>query len=349
MIRAATAAFIGLIGAAHADDALRLRVETAMGIDTNITRSEGTAPKSGPVARAVLDVAQSLKLKGTQLAVNYQAGGRAFLDNTEEDGLFQRLTGQTLTRVARRLIVGINGQVQNRTTRDPLQSRDHTRVGAGPMLATRLGPVGLTVNGQAGRLIFKPDDDFSANALTGSVTANWRSGRWVITGRGGATQRSFDGNLRERNGTAPGGDPLIGLGTTRRSDTTFSGGLGLRFRGERLFRLEYAVAANQSNSYGGSFVRHLLRGSMTTALPLNFALSARFDVQRVVYDEPQFIARFDFIEDESRSSAVVRLERPLVDPLSLVVQAGTWFSPFGDGPAYSRQTMLFGLAANLDR
>lgn len=348
MIRAALAALIGMIGVAHADDTLRLRVETSMGVDTNITRTEGTAPKRGPVARAVLDVAQSVKLKATQLALTCQAGARTFLDNTEEDGLFQRLAGQTLTRVAPRLIVGLGGQVQNRTTRDPLQSRDHTRLGVGPTLSTRLGPVGLQFAGQAGRLIFKPDDDFSANALTGTLTANWRTGRWLLTGRGGVIRRDFDGRRRALVGRV-GMRQQIELGDVQRADITWTGGLGLRFRGERLVRVEYALAANQSNSYGGSFMRHLLRGSVTTAMPLDFALSARFDLQRVVYDEPQFIARFDFIEDESRSSVVLRLERPVLDPLSLVAQVGAWFSPFGDGPSYSRQTVLLGLSANLDR
>lgn len=349
MIRAATAALIGLIGVSHADDSLRLRVESALGFDSNITRVEGEERRAGPLARAVLDVSQGLRLDRLNLGITYQGGARKFLDAEREDGLFQRLVGQVLTQVAPKVVAGIAVQVQNRTTRDPVLPRDYTRLAGGPTVALAVGPVELSLAGQAGRLVFAPDPDFNANSLGGTAGAVWRRGAWQVDGRAGVAHRAFEGpRLVERDaiGRAPTveADP-----SAQRVDTVTSGGLGVRYQGDVLVRLGYAGVRNASNSFRGGFTRHVYSGAVTTAVPLDFVLSGRLDLQYVTYDDRQFISVDSFIEEENRSSAALRLERPLVGAFSLVGHLGGWFSPFGGGPDYRRYMALLGVAANIDR
>ena len=349
----ALVALIGAMGIAHprsatADESLRLRLESALGVDTNITRSEGDLRRSGPVARGVVDLTQALRVDALRLGVNYQAGGRKFIDNPGEDGLFQRLVGRVGVAVARGWQVGLLGQVQDRTTRNPLQPRDYTRVGGGPSLSTQLGPVQLSLGTHFERLVFKPEGDFSATGAQGTVSLAFQHRAFQLNGRFGAGQRLFDGRERINTGVSADGTPIIEPGTGRRTDQSLTSGLGMRYQGDLLARLEYAHLVNVSTSFGGGFTRQLLRGSLTSALSAAWVLSVRLDIQRVAYDDPQFISRNAFIDDENRSSAVVRLEHPLVDEFSLVGHLGAWFSPFGDGPEYARYTGLVGLAANFD-
>lgn len=354
MIRgAALVALIGAMGStyprsAHADESLRLRLETALGVDTNITRSEGDVRKSAPVARGVVDLTQALRADAVRLGVNYQAGGRKFVDNPGEDGLFQRLAGQVGVAIARGWQVGLVGRVQDRTTRDAAQPRDYTRVGGGPSLGTQLGPFQLSLGAQLNRLVFKPDGDFSATGAQGTVSAVLRHRSLQLDTRVGAGQRLFDGRERVKTGAGPGGTPIIEDGLQRRTDQSLTTGIGMRYQGDLLARLEYAHLVNTSSSFGGGFTRQLLRGSLTSALSAAWVLSVRLDIQRVAYDDPQFISRKAFIDDENRSSVVLRLEHLLVDEFSLVGHMGAWFSPFGDGPEYARYTALLGVAANFD-
>ena len=113
-------------------------------------------------------------------------------------------------------------------------------------------------------------------------------------------------------------------------------------------RAEYTLAANSSNSFRSGFVRHVWRAFATLELPSAFLVSAQLDLQRVVYDDPQFITLETFIEDENRSSGKLRVERPLAGRWSGVMYLGAWLSPFGGGPAFSRQTALLGVACHLE-
>ena len=337
-------------GSARGEDSLRLRLETGLGVDTNITRSEGDVRKSGPMARGVVDVSQAAQADALRLGITYQAGARKFLDNPEEDGLFQRLSGQVGVALARPLQIALSGQVQDRTTRDALQPRDYTRVGGGPTLAYQLGAVQLSLGAQFDRLVFKPDADFSATGAQGNLGVGVRRRSWLLDARLGVGRRQFDGLERIQTGVSnPDNTPIVEEGTARRADESLTAGLGLSYQGDLLARLDYAHMINASSSFGGGFTRQLLRGSLTSTLSAAWVLSLRLDVQRVAYDDPQFISRKAFIDDENRSSVVTRLEHPIFDEFSVVGHLGAWFSPFGDGPEYARYTALLGLAANFDR
>lgn len=348
MTRTIALAIVGLLGVAHADDGLRLRAESALGFDSNITRTEGSDRLAGPLARAVLDVSQAARLDRVNMAITYQGGARKFMDAETEDGLFQRLIGQVMAAVARRVVVGVAAQAQNRTTRDPIQPRDYTRLGGGPTVALRLDQVRLSLSGQVGRLVFQPDPDFSASSVGGSAGLRWRRKAWQVDGRVGLAERQFEGRRRIFAGRSNEGD-LSRLGDGPRVDAVLTGGVGVRYQGDVLARLSYSGVRNTSNSYRAGFVRHLVSGAVTTAIPLDCVLSARLDLQQVIYDDPQALSLGTFIEDENRSSVALRLERPLVGEFSLVAHLGGWFNAFGSGPEYSRYTTLLGVAANIDQ
>ncbi|MEZ4471270.1 MAG: hypothetical protein R3F60_10810 [bacterium] len=342
-------ALIAGLGPARADEPLRLRLESAAGIDTNITRSEGTTATSGALLRLVLDAADELRTGALNLGLEYQAGARHFPGRDEEDGVFQVLGGRLAVRTAPWLVVGLLARLQDRTTRDPEVPRDHARVLAGPSVDVALGDVRVGLSAHASRLVYKPDADFSADGLGAGVAVDVPLGPWRVEGRLGWQSLRFDGDRLAAVGATPTGAPfLVRVEGELRTDTQQSATVGLRRTGDWLFGAEYTLAANTSNSFRAGFTRHLVRTYATVELPSAFLVSAQLDVQRVVYDDPQFITLETFIEDENRSSAKLRIERPVVGRWSGVLHLGAWFSPLGGGPDFSRQTALLGVACHLD-
>lgn len=335
--------------AALADDPLRLRLESAAGIDSNITRREDAAQTGGPLMRLVLDAADELRQGSALLGVEYHAGARHFPEHSAEDGVFQSLSGRLVWAPVAWLAVGLQARLQDRTTRDSADPQDHARVQGGPQVDLRLDAWRLSLAGIASRLAYKPDADFSADGLGATATLARSLGRWRAEARVGWLQHTFDGDRLALAGTGPEGAPfLVPVGGEHREDTLRSGSLGLHHGGDWLAGLEYSVAGNASNSFRAGHVRHLVRATTTLELPFEVVASAQLDLQRVLYDDPQFITLDTFIEDENRSSFKLRLERPLSERWSAVGHLGVWFSPFGGGPGYDRQLALLGLACNLE-
>ncbi|MCB9546924.1 MAG: hypothetical protein H6706_13875 [Myxococcales bacterium] len=337
------------LSAARADEPLRLRLESAAGVDTNITRTEGAGATQGALLRLVLDAADELRAGALSLGLDYQAGARHFPGHDEEDGVFQVLGGRLAARATPWLVVGLLARLQDRTTREPDVPRDHARVLAGPTLDVALGDVRLGLSAHASRLVYKPDADFSADGLGAGLALDVPAGAWRLEGRLGWQALRFDGDRLAAVGATPTGAPfLVRVDGELRADTLKSATVGLRRTGDWLFGAEYTLAANSSNSFRSGFVRHVWRAFATLELPAAFLVSAQLDLQRVVYDDPQFITLETFIEDENRSSGKLRVERPLAGRWSGVMHLGAWLSPFGGGPAFSRQTALLGVACHLE-
>ena len=182
-----------------------------------------------------------------------------------------------------------------------------------------------------------------------SASLDVPAGAWRLEGRLGWQALRFDGDRLAAVGATPTGAPfLVRVDGELRADTLKSATVGLRRTGDWLFGAEYTLAANSSNSFRSGFVRHVWRAFATLELPAAFLVSAQLDLQRVVYDDPQFITLETFIEDENRSSGKLRVERPLAGRWSGVMHLGAWLSPFGGGPAFSRQTALLGVACHLE-
>lgn len=325
-----------------------VRVETTAGFDSNVQRVEGvpggdTADDGGDaVVRVVLALAEAARAGAWRLRGDYHAGVRRFAEVRGEDALLQSLTASAI-RVGETVSVGVEARARGRLTDDPLRPRDHLQLDGGPLLAGRMGPVTTTVRGRVERLIYPPDARYGFVGLGGDLDLGWRSGAWSAGARGGLTWRQFDGPRERRVGFD--GVPLVApVDDTQRADRATTVSARAAWSGAALLGVGYSLYANASDSYGAPQTRHALRLSVDAPLFFDLLVSARLELQRVVYDDPQYVAADAFIEDEGRSSLLVRLERPLDDHWSVVGHVGAWASPFGTGPDYSRELALLGVA-----
>lgn len=317
-----------------------------MGVDTNVRRVEGDSRQSDMVYRLVLDADGAFRpSRRTALRLGYQAGAQHFAETSAEDGLYQRFNGGLTVLAASSFAVGLTASANDRTTRDPAQPQDYTRLSGGPRLDLRLGHWALGVHGLGERLFFKPNPDFNATGLGATLSVGYRLDSWRFGVIGGVLARDFEGLRTIRIGTGAEG-PILVAGEGRREDTSWRAGANARYLGGWLGELEYVAIRNESNTYGGTFTRHQVKLSGTTEIPLGVVLSGKVGLQRDSYEDPQFIDIGGRIEDEGRSSLSVRLERPFSEAWSAVVTGGWWFSPSGAGPEYTRQNLIAGVAFN---
>jgi len=132
-----------------------------------------------------------------------------------------------------------------------------------------------------------------------------------------------------------------------REDQTQRLGGSLRFAGALMLSLEYAWILRESNSFRGGYERHSLLLSGTGAF-WGLLFSTQLGLQRVAYEDRQYLSADTYLEDEKRSHLRLRLERPLLGSCSLVAHLGAWGSLFGGGPDYQRRVFLLGLAHHQD-
>ena len=337
-----------LVWAAASPAGARLRVESAAGYDSNVERVEevpGDAAedaRTDGVLRVVLDAAEAARAGRWILQAQYHGGLRRFLDSTGEDAILQGLSVGA-THVGEAISLGTFGRARARTTRDPARPRDHVHLEGGPLVAARLGDFTATTRARAERLLYPPDRRYAYNGIGGDLDLAWGTGPWAVSTRGGLAWHRFDGPREARVGFH--GVPLVAaVPGTHREDRALSAGLSASWTGPVLITAGYSLYANASDSFGAPQTRHAARVSLDAALPGGILASVRLELQRVMYDDPQYVAADAFVEDEGRSSLLVRLERPLDDTWSVVAHGGAWASPFGSGPTYDRRMALLGVA-----
>lgn len=324
-----------------------VRLETGVGVDTNVRRVEEADGQADMVYRLVLDAEGGFRpSRRSRLGLGYQAGARHFQTIAAEDALFQRFNANFSLLAASRLSLGLTANANDRTTRDPRQPRDYTRVAAGPRLDLRLGDWVLSVQGSGEHLYFKPDDAFTATAVGGEGSVTWRLDEWSLGARAGWLARDFHGTRLVRIGAGANRAPILVPADRRREDTVLHSGANLRYVGQWLGEIQYLLVQNDSNTYGGTFTRHQISLSGTAQAPLGLVVSAKVGLLRNAYADGQFIELGGRIEDEGRSSLAVRVERPLGVGWSAVLTTGWWFSPADAGPDYQRQSAVLGLAFN---
>lgn len=323
-----------------------VRLESGVGVDSNVRRIESGPGESDLVYRLVLDAEGAFRpSRRTRLGLGYQAGARHFQEIDTEDALFQRFAGTFTAIPTDTLALGFTLSANDRTTRAPSQPRDYTRLGAGPRVDLRLGDWILGARGQAEQLFFKPDEAFSATGLGGDLSLTYRGDDWSAGALAGLLARRFEGDRQIRVGETDAG-PVVLPAEGRREDTAWRASVSARYVGSWLGEAQYGVVRNASNSYGGTFTRHQVSLSATSQAPLGVVASAKVGLQRDAYDDPQYVATGGRIEDEGRSSVSLRLERPIVEAWSVVATGGWWFSPSGASPEYSRTSAILGLAFN---
>lgn len=343
-------ALIGLLGALWAHSAAAqpaLRLESSAGIDSNVTRAEQSGQgHSAAMARLVVDLEHSGRHGAFAHNITWQGGAQHFFGYDGEDVISQRLSSQLQGWIGRTAALGLRASLQDRSTHDPLQPRDYTRVAVGPSLDLRFGALQISAQWEAERLIFKPDARFDADAMGGWLAFDLGlPAQLALNLRGGYYRREFSG-VRMVDSQVIGAieDPF----GHRRRDDLWSASLGLRGLGEWLWSVEYRWIDNQSNALNGAFRRHDLSAQLSKNLPLGFVLSLRSSMQFLSYTDAFALSPLELISDESRSSVSGRVEYGLDDQWALVLSGGVWFSAFGSDTDFTRLLGLFGVAYYID-
>lgn len=337
----------------------RVRLESGPAVDTNVGRVEGNARTTDGLIRLVADVHGATRIgRRTAVSANYQAGAKRFFDETGEDMLCQSIDAAVAIRAAETLRLTADARVNDRTTRDPAASRDYTRMTAGVGVGWRRGSTRLTLRANGERFSYAPNPDQDARAGGTTLAVAHRIGVWTVEGHGGWTRRLYDGPLLQQAAVEESLPRIevIGAppeGERRRHDDLTRLVAGIRYGDRWIAGVDYAYARNVSNSFGGSYIRHGVHARSTIALPWSVMASAGASVFRVAYDEPQFVSyggedARESVEEENRSSFNVRLERPIFGDWSIVVHAGAWLSPAGDGPSYERRQLGLSFAYAAD-
>lgn len=338
-------ALIGTAWAVVARAETSARVEAVAGFDTNATRAEGERSGGGPLSRIVVDLGDSVRpAPGWRLSGRYHGGARRFLsdapipcrdgtaDPAGEDALFQRLEGGLTGRLVGRATVGAALDVRDRTTRAPCHPRDFTHLRATAPLGWSAGDWSLGLVGVAERFHYKADARFDAVSAGGLIRGAWSPGPWTVSASGEWLDRRYRG-----------------LETDGPSDRVVRLVAGLRYGGPALLSARYGYSLNDSTRETGGYGLHALNLSATAPLPAGLLLSARVSLVRILYDRAQVIGGGRFVDaqllqDEGRSAATMRLERPLTARWSAVAHGGWWGSPFDTGPTYGRWLALAGIS-----
>lgn len=319
---------LALVGAAHAEPALRL--EATAGYDSNATRSEGDLTTGASAARLVADLAAADRL-GRDWRVDgaWHGGGVHFFDaaRQSEDAVFQRLDAALRGRLTRELTLGATVDLRDRTTRDPRHPRDFTLIRGAAPLGYRLGGVGLELAPVGERFHYKPSARYDATSVGGRARVSWSPGAWQLSTHGELLWRDYRG-----------GDE------GRASDQLRRIGAGVRYTGTWLWSAAYGFSDNDSTRLEGGYDRHAVTLTATAPLPGALLLSGRVSLVRILHAEAQLLPDGQTLEDEGRSAITLRLERPVTERWSLVAHGGWWGSPFATGPEYERWLGLLGVS-----
>ncbi len=135
--------------------------------------------------------------------------------------------------------------------------------------------------------------------------------------------------------------------------------LSLHHHGKLLMQGGGHLAVNQSNSTGSSWYRVGGHGSVGLSLPFDMFLAAKTTIQHTQInsafqggittgDDTQLTPTDPLVfynEEDTYSSAILRLTRPITDKISLEGKAGWYYTL--DGSSYSRTIALLGLTCSL--
>jgi hypothetical protein len=305
----------------------RVRLETGTGFDTNVTRAEGEQVRvEGGLLRLIADLEDARRLGGSVVGrIAYQGGAKHFFNVPDEDVVFQKLGATVQMGLRPWLLPGLRLAVQDRSSRQPLRSRDYTRLTGGPRLDARFDMVRLGVFADGSRLSYKPNPAFSATTWGGGLRAGLRLRPVDLSVHALLQRRAFEADRR---------DEVTGIGVQ------------LRYMGPVLASVGYDLTANRSTATGAGFERHNVQASATLSLGASLLASVKASLQRFAYDDSQAL-QYEFVDDENRSSVTARLEWAVHETWSVVGNGGAWFSPFGTvGTEFERYTFLVGLAFN---
>ncbi|MBK7071689.1 MAG: hypothetical protein IPH44_05230 [Myxococcales bacterium] len=350
-------------GAAAAEE-WRGRAEGGVEYDSNVQRVEDRqGPQAAPMSRlrAAVDVrgGQPRRARWVLMAAGGARTAMAGGVDTEDattlalDGAVSRRSSDALALGARAThyeVFPLNAPADAHAFASSGADLSATLTDASAHVAT----VAVGVR----RLAYKPDPDFDWTGATLAVTLEqplWR----------GADARAVDGALGYRleqrdyrgrayvNACPPGPMPEARCyvpGDRARADLVHVATIKLSYTGQRAASLGYELTVDDSTSFGSSFVRQRLSGSVTTPLPAHVFATLSVVGQLDRYPEPQVVARdiaaqsFDSLDGEARSSAAVRLGRGFGRAWQAELRWSLHASALGDAAgAFRRQLVYAGL------
>jgi hypothetical protein len=362
---------------------LAMRVEAGPEYDTNANRAEvytnppavppGDSPPPGPIASFLLRATASGQLAWAAgpslLRLQLNVGGKLFFADAarpQDAGVVQAGASEAV-RIGKRFALGLGGDYYDAyqwidcptlisggvPQPDTACHRDF-RTGSGRLEANLGGSLFDAQLAAGGRFFtWKPDDALSFDGVWGTAQAgaHLRSGNsddgdeaeWDLTLAGRVEWRRYHGPELFSNDDP--GSPL----SPSRDDTDVLGTAQLSYLGPLLAQAAYTIDYDRSNSFGQTYLRHLV--TLKVAFELGWKIVATTKVQLVfiTYKDPVALTSGMIvplsIEDENRDALVVDLERPIGRGFSLSAR----YSRFSNGVstsvlAYERQVVYLGLA-----
>jgi hypothetical protein len=296
-------------------------------------------PVSSPLGRLVYQGKLDLNLgPGHALSLSYGGGAKLFAlkDARPADELVQWGRLRWLWRGGEWGTVHLQGNYYDVFQRESLRD-----------FRTGSGLVGLSLNHRASRTVgtahvgyegleYKPIADYSFHGLLLGLSVSRRltSGRgdaeveWGLSGGYQMAVRGYQSDVlgpREQCGDGSGPVVCTYAKDARRWDLNHSLRLSADYFGNAVASLWYGLLVNQSNSYGESFVRHMLGLKFTVPLLWGVILTAKGVLQLSTFQDPYLVSEtatqtFLSSDDENRSSLTVRLSRDIAKHWSVALR-----------------------------
>jgi hypothetical protein len=373
-------------GAPLDNERYALRADVGVELDSNVHRSEvvgGVADPpivASPLQRFV--VAGTLSddvTEGQSIALAATAAAKVFdRPSVAEENVIvsQSSLAWRIALGARSRLVGSGTYYEAFQRASPIPSEDALRRDFRSIMpALQLGwlageTVDVTLGASYRWLVFKSDRDFDFQGPIAALDL-----RWARPNASGPEWELGVGVAAERR--AFGGPALVGDCTSLNLPSNLTTGLPCPGPADRVDDLlaahveatrtsrvlvgaGYALQYNRSNSFGDTVTRHYITLRFAAPLPLAVTLAARAELLVAFYKDHVPLAATDgcaatsctSIDNESRSSAIVDLSRPLTDRLLLFARYTLYFTQLqlnAPSGSYLRQTALLSLSYTYEK
>lgn len=303
------------------------RAELSAAVDTNAGRDLAPLARGDGLLQGELGLEGALATEGElSAAARYALGAKRFLTLHDDDLVAQTLDveGRGAWALA---TCALRGRLKDRRTRGG--ERDYTSLGAGLSAARRVGRVGLSLEADAERFVYRPAAAYSYAGPRALLEAT-------------LPLTSHHRLTADLDGARHIYDPeSLFAGAARRDDTVLAAGLAYRFKGAVLAGAGYGFLAVLSNQPGRSLQRHRLDGQVGLFLPGQIALAATAAVQRTRFPEgldlsPELLLTTD---DESTNSLTLSLSRRFENGLSLELRGAGYQADFAGNDLHYRRAV----------
>jgi hypothetical protein len=365
--------------AANDSERYSLRADVGVEIDSNVHRSEvvdGVADPpvvASPLERLVLAGTLSDEIAaGQSIALAATAAAKVFDRPSvagENVAVYQANAAWRSALGTRARLVAAGAYYEAFQRLSPVPSEDALRRDFRSLAPTlqlgwlATGSLDLTLGAAYRWLVFKPDRDFDFHGPSAALDLRWarqlETGAEWETGLGVAAEhRSFGGPAYVIGCFGPDGKPsdFPCPGHFDRADDLFSAHAEATRTARVLLGLGYALQYNRSNSYGETVTRHFITARAATPLPFAATLAARGELLVAFYKDPIHLPNAPegcaatgctSIDNESRSSVILDLSRPLTDRLLLFARYTLYVNQLqlnAPSGTYLRQTFLLSLS-----